>query len=80
MIKSQLVKQFSNPHGPLGHIAGRIMATRSTNVERNRWVVQLLDPAPDDQILEIGHGPDWPSRRSGRGSRPGRSTVSNSHH
>ena len=71
MIKSQLVKQFSNPHGPLGHLAGRIMATRSTNVERNRWIVELLDPTPDSQILEIGHGPGlaiesiWPQLSTG---------------
>lgn len=71
MIKAQLVKQFSNPHGPLGHVAGRIMATRSTNVERNRWMVDLLDPAPDGNVLEIGHGPGlaieaiWPRLTTG---------------
>jgi SAM-dependent methyltransferase len=71
MIKSQLVKQFSNPHGPLGRIAGHIMATRGTNVERNTWVARLIDPAPDDDILEIGHGPGlaieaiWPQLTTG---------------
>ncbi len=71
MITSRLVAQFSNPHGPLGRIAGHIMATRSTNVERNAWIARLLDPAPDADILEIGHGPGlaieaiWPTLTTG---------------
>jgi len=71
MIKTQLVKQFSNPHGPLGRVAGHIMATRSSNVERNAWISQLLAIAPDADILEIGHGPGlaieavWPQLTTG---------------
>ncbi len=71
MIKTQLIKQFSNPHGPLGRVAGHIMATRDTNVARNAWVAELLDPTPDAQILEIGHGPGlaiealWPRLTTG---------------
>jgi SAM-dependent methyltransferase len=71
VIKTQLIKQFGNPHGPLGRIAGHIMATRDTNVARNAWIAELLDPAPTAHILEIGHGPGlaieaiWPQLTTG---------------
>ena len=71
MIKTQLIKQFSNPHGPLGRVAGHIMATRNTNVARNAWIAELLDPSPTAHILEIGHGPGlaieaiWPRLSTG---------------
>jgi SAM-dependent methyltransferase len=45
------------PHGIGGHISGWVMAHRSSNVRRNRWVVSLLDVQPTDRILEIGFGP-----------------------
>jgi len=57
MIKKRLIGQFSHPRGLAGRLAGRIMATRSSNVERNRWVAEILRPSPDARILEIGHGP-----------------------
>ena len=71
MIKQRVIEQFQHPHGLLGRLAGRIMATRSTNVERNRWIAAKLDPAPDARILEIGHGPGvaiadlWPKLTTG---------------
>ena len=71
MIKSSLIRQFGNPHGPLGIVAGRIMATRASNVERNIWIAGVLDPDPDARILEIGHGPGiaiseiWPQLTTG---------------
>jgi len=57
MIKQRLFQQFQHPRGLAGRVAGRIMATRRSNVERNRWIAAELDPAPDARILEIGHGP-----------------------
>ena len=35
-IKEHLTDQFRQPRGPLGRLAGRIMATRGSNVQRNR--------------------------------------------
>jgi SAM-dependent methyltransferase len=53
----RLVGQFGRPHGLGGHLAGWIMARRSSNRRRNRWVVSLLDVQPTDRVLEIGFGP-----------------------
>jgi SAM-dependent methyltransferase len=49
--------QFGKPAGFLGWIAGQLMASRSGNVKRNRWTVDLLDIQPTDRVLEIGYGP-----------------------
>ena len=49
--------QFGRPTGFWGRIAGWIMATRTSNRERNAWVVRLLDIQARDWILEIGCGP-----------------------
>ncbi len=46
-----------HPHGPGGHVAGWVMAHRSSNRRRNRWVVSLLDVQPTDRVLEVGFGP-----------------------
>jgi ubiquinone/menaquinone biosynthesis C-methylase UbiE len=48
---------FAHPRGPLGQVAGMMMARR--NRERNLWVISLLDLRPTDQVLEIGFGPGW---------------------
>jgi ubiquinone/menaquinone biosynthesis C-methylase UbiE len=52
-----VVGQFGRPHGVGGHLAGWVMAHRSSNRERNRWVVSLLNVQPTDRVLEIGFGP-----------------------
>lgn len=52
-----LVRQFHRPRGLLGRAAGWIMATRRSNLERNRWTVDLLDVRPGDRVLELGPGP-----------------------
>jgi ubiquinone/menaquinone biosynthesis C-methylase UbiE len=44
---------FAHPSGWLGRLAGRIM--RWTNKQDD--VVGVLDVQPDDDVLEIGHGP-----------------------
>lgn len=56
-VKHHLYSQFARPRGPLGAMAGRIMSTRGSNVERNRWLVSLLDLEPGHRVLEIGPGP-----------------------
>lgn len=53
----QVVGQFHRPHGLAGHLAGWVMAHRSSNRRRNIWVVSLLDVQPTDRVLEIGFGP-----------------------
>lgn len=56
-IISHVVSQFHQPRGVLGRVAGRIMSTRPSNVQRTRWAVDLLDVHPDHHVLEIGFGP-----------------------
>lgn len=55
--KRHLYDQFRRPSGPLGMLAGRIMSRRSSNVERTRWTVGLLDLQPHHHVLELGYGP-----------------------
>jgi SAM-dependent methyltransferase len=50
-------RQFRRPTGLLGRLAGWIMANRPSNIERNRWTVDLLNVQPSDHMLEIGFGP-----------------------
>jgi trans-aconitate methyltransferase len=56
-LRTRLVRQFHHPTGPVGHVVGWVMATRSSNVQRNRWAVDQLDVGPTDRVLEIGFGP-----------------------
>jgi SAM-dependent methyltransferase len=52
-----VVSQFQRPRGLAGHLVGWIMATRSSNLDRTRWAVDLLDVQPGHHVLEIGFGP-----------------------
>jgi len=52
-----MVRQFHDPSGVGGHIAGWVMGHRSSNVQRNRWAVELLEVQPTDHVLELGCGP-----------------------
>lgn len=56
-IRRFLRQQFGQPTGLVGSIAGKIMAHRSSNLDRGRWVVSLLEIAPRDRVLEVGFGP-----------------------
>lgn len=49
------MQQFKRPSGALGRLAGWIMAHR--NLQRNAWVVSLLDIEPHHRVLELGSGP-----------------------
>lgn len=53
----RIVRQFGNPTGAGGHVAGWIMGRRSSNRRRNRWAVDLLDVQPTDRVIELGCGP-----------------------
>jgi SAM-dependent methyltransferase len=62
----RVVGQFTQPHGLGGHVAGWVMAHRSSNRRRNLWVVSLLDVQPTDRVLEIGFGPGLAVEALGR--------------
>jgi ubiquinone/menaquinone biosynthesis C-methylase UbiE len=52
-----MVRQFGHPRGIAGRLAGWVMAHRSSNRQRNCWVVSLLEVQPGDRVLEVGFGP-----------------------
>ena len=56
-VISALVRQGGHPRGIAGSMTGWVMGHRSSNRQRNRWVVSLLDVQPPDRVLEIGFGP-----------------------
>jgi SAM-dependent methyltransferase len=56
-ISRWLKTQFGRPSGFWGSVAGAIMANRSSNRERARWTVELLDLKPGERVLEVGFGP-----------------------
>lgn len=56
-LGARLRSQFARPRGVLGHVAGWIMATRGSNVERSAWTIERLDVQPHHRVLEIGFGP-----------------------
>jgi SAM-dependent methyltransferase len=62
----RIVGQFGRPRGLPGAMAGWMMSHRSSNRERNTWVVRLLDVQPTDRVLEIGFGPGLAIRESSR--------------
>lgn len=56
-IVGHLTSQFAQPRGVLGRAAGRIMSKRGSNVDRNLWLVDLLELESSHRVLEIGPGP-----------------------
>jgi hypothetical protein len=56
-LRRRLVTQFGNPDCVLGRVVGWSMGLMSSNVQRSRWAVSLLDLQPGDRILEVGCGP-----------------------
>lgn len=52
-----VVRQFGEPRGLGGRVAGWIMGRRASNVARSRWAIDLLDLQPTDRLLEVGCGP-----------------------
>ena len=56
-LRSTIVRQFERPTGLVGALAGAVMASRSGNIKRNMWTLDLLNPQPGESILELGCGP-----------------------
>jgi SAM-dependent methyltransferase len=56
-LAASVIRQFRDPTGIGGHLAGWVMGRRPSNVMRSRWAVDLLDVAPADRVLELGCGP-----------------------
>jgi SAM-dependent methyltransferase len=52
-----VARQFGNPTGAPGRVAGWVMGRRTSNVQRSRWAVDLLDLRPGERLLEVGCGP-----------------------
>ena len=56
-VIAAIMGQFGHPRGTAGSVAGWVMAHRSSNRQRNSWVVSLLEVPPTENVLEIGFGP-----------------------
>lgn len=56
-MRSKFLRQFGNPTGALGSLAGLVMAYRASNRRRSIWTVDQLELRPIDEVLEIGFGP-----------------------
>jgi ubiquinone/menaquinone biosynthesis C-methylase UbiE len=54
-VLNRFFRQFSGPSGPLGRLAGGLMAR--LNGPLNDWAVDLLELSPRDRVLEVGYGP-----------------------
>jgi ubiquinone/menaquinone biosynthesis C-methylase UbiE len=54
-VLNRFFRQFSGPSGPLGRVAGGLMARM--NGPLNDWAVDLLELSPRDRVLEVGYGP-----------------------
>lgn len=52
-----LARQFENPKGMLGKLAGKIMYSENRTI--NSWTVKKLDIKNKDRILEVGYGPGY---------------------
>lgn len=52
-----LVAQFRRPSGPLGLLAGFVMAHRPSNRHRNVWTIEVLRLKGGETGLELGCGP-----------------------
>jgi len=71
-LKRYLISQFKRPRGPLGRLAGWIMATRPSNRLRNAWTIALLDLHSEDRVLEVGYGPGLALQAASRRVTTGR--------
>jgi cyclopropane fatty-acyl-phospholipid synthase-like methyltransferase len=56
-LRRAIISQFERPRGLLGRIVGWILSGRGSNLQRNRWTVDLLALQSGLRVLEIGCGP-----------------------
>lgn len=56
-LRARVVRQFGRPTGLPGHLAGWVMALRSSNRRRSLWTVDQLSLQPGNRVLEVGFGP-----------------------
>jgi trans-aconitate methyltransferase len=54
-----LYSQFEHPRGFGGWLAGQFMLHRGSNRGRARWVLSLLEVAPQENVLDVGCGPGY---------------------
>lgn len=54
-LKEKINRQFGNPNGFLGNLAGWAMTVK--NLDRANWTFEKVNVKPSDHILEIGYGP-----------------------
>jgi ubiquinone/menaquinone biosynthesis C-methylase UbiE len=54
-LRDRAYAQFGHPRGPVGRLAGRVMAWE--NARANALVVELLDLGREDAVLDVGCGP-----------------------
>ena len=57
IMAKKIFAQFSNPRGFFGNVAGYIMSTRRSNLERSLWGISMLNLQANDHVLETGYGP-----------------------
>jgi SAM-dependent methyltransferase len=55
MLQKIIDRQYRRPSGLLGRWIGRKMMEQ--HLPENIWTVEVLNPQPEDKILEIGFGP-----------------------
>ena len=60
-MQSLLKRMFGQPRGFLGRLGGVIMAR--TNDACGAWVIELLNVASNETVLEVGFGPGTAIRR-----------------
>lgn len=56
-LSRKFFAQFRKPEGPLGYVAGLVMAQRRSGRARSLWTIGHLDLVAGDRVLEIGCGP-----------------------
>ncbi len=57
VARAYVIGQFRRPSGIGGRLAGWVMQHRPSNKARTDWTIDLLNIAPNDNVLEIGYGP-----------------------
>ena len=50
-LRGAIVRQFERPSGPIGNLAGWIMAHRASNQQRSAWTVSLVAPRAGESLL-----------------------------